>query len=109
MKVDQDQPHKDVQTSHQWSQAVNYLKTKPRWAGNQICSGALATFYSRHLHKTKRIWFPFNLGLVLTQFTTYIIGNLSDHFHGVSPGPLSKILVGKSVFSIPSLTLERLF
>ena len=36
MKVDQCQPHEKFWTARQSSQVVNWVKTKPRLAGNQI-------------------------------------------------------------------------
>ena len=61
--MDQDQPHKNIKTSCRGYQVVNYVKTKPRLVGNQICFS----------------------------------GDLSEHFHWVGLGPLSKILTFKCV------------
>ena len=37
--MDQCQPHENFWTAHQSSQVVNWVKTKPRLAGNQIPFG----------------------------------------------------------------------
>ena len=39
MKVDQCQPHENFWTARKSSQVVNWVKTKPRLAGNQIPFG----------------------------------------------------------------------
>ena len=39
MKVDQCQPHENFWIARQSSQVVNWVKTKPRLAGNQIPFG----------------------------------------------------------------------
>ena len=76
--MDQCQPHENVWTARQSSQVVNWVKTKPRLAGNQI---------------------PFRgtrFGFV--QVSIIEVGypeELSKHFHGVGIGPLSKILAVK--------------
>ena len=59
LKVDQCQPHENFQTACQSSQVVNWVKTKPRLAGNQIpfrgtylvfyCVGVYRR-YQRHLY-----------------------------------------------------------
>ena len=39
LKVDQCQPHENFWTAQKSSQVVNWVKTKPRLAGNQIPFG----------------------------------------------------------------------
>ena len=74
-------------------QDVNWVKTKPRIAGNQFLSenpvlvkvlcrcliegilhypttSIIDTYTKPNLVPTKGIWFPANVGLVLTQLTT---------------------------------------
>ena len=58
MKVDQCQPHENSWTACQSSQVVNWVKTRPRLAGNQIPFGGtnLVLYWSSglalvHFHK----------------------------------------------------------
>ena len=75
MKVDQCQPHENSWTACQSSQVVNWVKTKPELAGNQIPFGG-------------------------TRFGFTNVGVYNTNFHGVGIGPLSKILaVKKSVLN----------
>ena len=78
MKADQCQPHENFWTARQSCQVVNWVKTKPKLAGNQILFGGTR--------------FPAKLGLVVTQSTMIgMTGDLSKKFHGVGIGPLSKV------------------
>ena len=71
MKVDQYQPYEIFWTARQSSQVINWVKTKPRLAGNQI------SFRGTRFDLISCL----NLGLVLTQLTTWD-GELSKNFHG---------------------------
>ena len=92
MKVDQCQPHENFWTARKSSQVVNWVKTKPRLAGNQIpfggtifgftCVGVFNRGYptsikfidiytKSNLVPLKGIRYPANLGLGLTQLTTW--------------------------------------
>ena len=70
MKVDQCQPHENSWTACQSSQVVNWVKTKPGLAGNQIPFGG-------------------------TRFGFTTVGVYNTSIHGVGIGPLSKILAVK--------------
>ena len=70
MKVDQCQPHENSWTACQSSQVVNWVKTKPGLAGNQIPFGG-------------------------TRFGFTTVGVYNRGIHGVGIDPLSKILAVK--------------
>ena len=77
MKVDQCQPHENSWTACQSSQVVNWGKTEPGLAGNQIPFGGTRFGFT-------------TVGVYNTS-----TGKLSKNFHGVAIGPLSKILAVK--------------
>ena len=80
--MDQCQPHENSWTACQSSQVVNWVKTKPGLAGNQIPFGG-----TRFGFTTVCVY---NRGIGMT-------GKLSKDFHGVGIGPLSNILAVKNV------------
>ena len=72
--MDQCQPHEKVWTARKSSQVVNWVKTKPRLAGNQIpFGGTRFGFTTVGGYPTSIIdtYISSNLGLVLTQLTTW--------------------------------------
>ena len=88
MKVDQCQPHENSWTACQSSQVVNWVKTKPGLAGNQIpFGGTRFGFTSIGVY---------NRGISIDTYTSKTkSGKLFKNFHGVGIGPLSKILAVK--------------
>ena len=74
MKVDQCQPHENSWTDCQSSQVVNWVKTKPELAGNQIPFGG-------------------------TRFGFTTVGVYNTSIIETYTGPLSKILAVKVKFS----------
>ena len=78
LKVDQCQPHENSWTACQSSQVVNWVKTKPGLAGNQIPFGGTR--------------FGFTTVGVYNTSISGMTGKLSKNFHGVAIGPLSNTL-----------------
>ena len=85
MKVDQCQPHENSRTACQSSQVVNWVKTKPGLAGNQIPFGGtrfgftsigvynrgIIDTYSSKTKSGSSEGNSANSGLVLTQLTAW--------------------------------------
>ena len=88
MRVDQCQPHENSWRACQSSQVLNWVKTKPGLAGNQIPFGG-----TRFGFTTVGVY---NTSIIKEQLG--MTGKLSKNFHGVGIGPLSKILAVKINF-----------
>ena len=89
MKVDQCQPHENFWTARQSSKVVNWVKTKPRLAGNQIPFGASRFGFVQVSIIGRGYPLLYNLQLESS-------GGPYRNFHGVGIVPLSKILAVKS-------------